>query len=511
MAAEHMAGLWRYAELAAGPLASRGSAFTLIARSCGAAKFSCEVGPLIACGSVSGLPGAIFRIFLMAGFPANIPLHLRMGGRLATSVQVHNDSAISFIPHLGLLTRPEPPQRSPDIISKASSFACDVHGAFFIEVSLDGTYWLSPCLNTRSGIQLTYQHLPVISALAPTLIIPKEDVQLNISGSLGFAGEVVSLQAAPLHPLPSKIRSLFQAEAELVAMGPTFVAQPHLEEVRLVFLADGSKMSLLENETSPVTALAASRDLILVARDTSAIYDSSGRFMANIPFAGSAAALAHGPELLWAVLGTEREVQVWQLRGLEENSDAESNWTDTSDSDVSDPPNFTVEFYASFQVNGTAGLRMAAQQEVLGILGADGLMQIWSLQGAAPRRLVSPALKAKLLLWALPTARNREVLPESRSGQRTIEETVEASGLQPWRVSALREQSLEARVDGSLRKPRVAVINARLYACLLASEENAEAYGSLTSSAFERTLRRCEELCYELNSAEQLLFKRPAL
>ncbi|CAJ1458715.1 unnamed protein product [Effrenium voratum] len=133
----------------------------------------------------------------------------------------------------------------------------------------------------------------------------------------------VSLQAAPLHPLPSKIRSLFQAEAELVAMGPTFVAQPHLEEVRLVFLADGSKMSLLENETSPVTALAASRDLILVARDTSAIYDSSGRFMANIPFAGSAAALAHGPELLWAVLGTEREVQVWQLRGLEENSDAE--------------------------------------------------------------------------------------------------------------------------------------------------------------------------------------------
>ncbi|CAJ1458716.1 unnamed protein product [Effrenium voratum] len=55
---------------------------------------------------------------------------------------------------------------------------------------------------------------------------------------------------------------------------------------------------------------------------------------------------------------------------------------------------------------------------------------------------------------------------EATSDTRTIEETVEA----------LREQSLEA--------------------CLLASEENAEA------------LERCEELCYELNSAEQLLFKR---
>eukprot|EP00435_Cladocopium_sp_Y103_P006737 s3194_g2.t1 len=64
-------------------------------------------------------------------------LRLRIAGRLATGLQVHNDSAISF--------------------------------AFLIEVSLDGgLFWLS------SGIQLTYKHLPAIYALAPTLIVQGE-------------------------------------------------------------------------------------------------------------------------------------------------------------------------------------------------------------------------------------------------------------------------------------------------------------------------------------------------
>ncbi|CAK9101426.1 unnamed protein product [Durusdinium trenchii] len=66
-----------------------------------------------------------------------------------------------------------------------------------------GLYWLS------TGIQLTYKHLPAIYALSPTLIVLGEALQLNISGALTFAGEVISLQAPPLHPLPSKVESIY--------------------------------------------------------------------------------------------------------------------------------------------------------------------------------------------------------------------------------------------------------------------------------------------------------------
>eukprot|EP00434_Breviolum_minutum_P006590 symbB.v1.2.005817.t1/scaffold342.1/size227955/10 len=107
-------------------------------------------------------------------------LRLRIAGRLAMGLQVHNESAISFVP-------PAPPLRSPE----------DASEAFLIEVSLDGgLFWIS------SG---------AIFALAPTLIVQGDAIQLNISGSLTFAGEVISLQAPPLHPLPSKVRSVFAA------------------------------------------------------------------------------------------------------------------------------------------------------------------------------------------------------------------------------------------------------------------------------------------------------------
>ncbi|CAE7415136.1 unnamed protein product [Symbiodinium microadriaticum] len=75
-----------------------------------------------------------------AGFLGLPELRLRMAGRLATGLQVHNDTSLSFVP-------PQPPQRAASIPSEA----------FFVEVSLDGgRFWLS-----RSAVQLTYKNIPV--------------------------------------------------------------------------------------------------------------------------------------------------------------------------------------------------------------------------------------------------------------------------------------------------------------------------------------------------------------
>ncbi|CAE7934806.1 unnamed protein product [Symbiodinium sp. KB8] len=74
-----------------------------------------------------------------AGFLGLPELRLRMAGRLATGLQVHNDTSLSFVP-------PQPPQRAASIPSEA----------FFVEVSLDGgRFWLS------SAVQLTYKNIPV--------------------------------------------------------------------------------------------------------------------------------------------------------------------------------------------------------------------------------------------------------------------------------------------------------------------------------------------------------------
>ncbi|CAE8613521.1 unnamed protein product, partial [Polarella glacialis] len=202
--------------------------------------------------------------------------------------------------------------------------------AFAVEMSVDGgSWWFS------TPMQLTYRNAPAITDVSPNIAVYGESLQINITGHITFAGEIIPLASPPLHPLPHTLRTIFSGSPssqarDLTVLGPGFFTQPSSTGeglAQVVTIADNTIKVLTDleaplSQNASVTAIAVSEHLLLVAAgddfsSQALLFRSDGQLLSRLPPAPGRitnAVLCHGRQLgLWAAVSVDDEVLIYRL------------------------------------------------------------------------------------------------------------------------------------------------------------------------------------------------------